>query len=51
MEYYKSCFNMRFTNDNECMDINQAVTDIFAMLDKSGTSKEVALPQGQKMKK
>ena len=43
MEYYKSCFNVRFNNDNECMEINQAVTHIFPMVDKSDTSKEVTL--------
>ena len=51
MEYYKSCFNVRFNNDNECMEINQAVTHIFPMVDKSDTPKEVTLTQGQKMKK
>ena len=33
------------------MEINQAVTHIFPMVDTSDTSKEVTLTQGQKMKK
>ena len=51
LSFYKSCFNVRFSNESQGEVESSAVADICTIVDRKDNVKETVLTQGQKLKK